>query len=437
MITTGGRQFRDWTADYRLFSKERFDFSSLFDVARRETLKRLTAATPFVVAMDDSLLRKTGQKVNGVKCLRDPLSPPFHTNLVYGQRVLQLSAAMMSGPAWTRARMIPIDFKHTPAPRKPRADASGDKLKEYKIASKEMNLAKKGADRLKILRENIDQDAGEDRPLWTVVDGRFTNATVLKKLPDRTVLIGRIRKDTKLYHPPEPSQSAAAGRKALYGERAPTPEALEHNESLPWQTQQIFMAGEFREINYKTLSPLRWRKAGGKKELRLIVVGPLPYKARQAGGRLRKRRPAYLICTDPNISIEKALQAYAWRWDIEVNFRDEKTLLGTGQAQVRKETSVEGVPQLLVGAYSLLLVAACQTFGAEGIPQSLPSPKWRRKEKGKRPSTLKLINHLRAELWGKAMGIDNFSSFTSKAHADQNPNFCQTHPGSAVLYATK
>lgn len=24
-----------------------------------------------------------------------------------------------------------------------------------------------------------------------------------------------------------------------------------------------------------------------------------------------------------------------WRWGIEVNFRDEKTLLGTGEAQVR------------------------------------------------------------------------------------------------------
>lgn len=44
------------------------------------------------------------------------------------------------------------------------------------------------------------------------------------------------------------------------------------------------------------------------------------------------RQPAFLVCTDPQMTLEDLLQDYLWRWDIEVNFRDEKTIMGVGQA---------------------------------------------------------------------------------------------------------
>lgn len=69
------------------------------------------------------------------------------------------------------------------------------------------------------------------------------------------------------------------------------------------------------------------------------------------------------------------LQAYVWRWDIEVNFRDKKTFLGAGQAQVRRENSVENVPALAVAAYAMLLTSATEAYGPTGQPDTLPSPK--------------------------------------------------------------
>ena len=41
-------------------------------------------------------------------------------------------------------------------------------------------------------------------------------------------------------------------------------------------------------------------------------------------------------CFDPNASIQELLQAYVWRRDIEVNFRDEKILLGIGRLRCDK-----------------------------------------------------------------------------------------------------
>src|SRR5690606_39381066 len=66
------------------------------------------------------------------------------------------------------------------------------------------------------------------------VDGSYTNSTVLKNLPDRVTLIGRVRKDCKLYEPAQPTKAQLKGRKKVYGERIPTPEqrSEEHTSEL-------------------------------------------------------------------------------------------------------------------------------------------------------------------------------------------------------------
>ena len=242
---------------------------------------------------------------------------------------------------------------------------------------------------------------------WSVVDGGYTNGTFFKHLPERTSAVGRIRADAKLYHLPEPTEGKP-GRNRVYGERAPTPEELRQDASIPWQEVEAFAAGKKHHFKIKTLAPLRWRPAGKNHDLRLIVIAPLGYRLTKHS-RVLYRKPAYLICTDPNASIQELLQAYIWRWDIEVNFRDEKTLLGVGQAQVRHERSVENVPAFAVAAYAMLLTAAIQAFGQTGKPDSLPSPKWRRK-KCLRASTQFLIQTLRHEVWAQAIRFSSFAS---------------------------
>ena len=57
------------------------------------------------------------------------------------------------------------------------------------------------------------------------------------------------------------------------------------------------------------------------------------------------------------------MQAYFDRWEIEVNHRDEKSILGVGQAQVWSKWSVARLPALRVASYSLLLLSALQAYG--------------------------------------------------------------------------
>ena len=427
VIGTSGRLFCDWSADYRMYSDQRVDPTKLFAPVRRTLIAGLDDAAPLVAALDDTRLHKSGRKTHGVKYTRDPMGPPFHVNFIKAQRFVQISAACPADNGM--ARMIPIDFVHAPTPQKPRRNADEPTRARFRQAQREMALPKVGADRLLALRNSMDEDGQRDRPLWSVVDGGYTNRTFIKHLPTRTTAVGRIRADAKLYHLPEATEGKP-GRNRVYGERAPTPEELRQDPSAPWQKVKAFAAGKTHTFKIKTMGPLRWRPAGREHDLQLIVIAPLGYRLTKQS-KILYRKPAYLICTDPDADIHQVLQAYVWRWDIEVNFRDEKTLLGVGQAQVRHENSVENVPALAVAAYAMLLAAATKAYGPNAQPNTLPAPKWRRKRR-LRASTQSLIQHLRHEVWAEALRFSSFVSQTPRhtKHEKLDPNL-QT----ALFYA--
>ena len=183
LLRAQNRHHLDWSADYRFYSQDRFDEEALFGQVRTELQQQLRQDQPLVVAMDDSLLRKTGTKIHGVRYLRDPLSPPFQVNLVRGLRVLQISAALPQGAG--KARMIPIDFQHAVLPAKPRKHADPQLWQDYQALRAKTNINVLGFQRISHLRQQLDQTAPQRR-LVVSVDGRFTNRTFLKQIPERT-----------------------------------------------------------------------------------------------------------------------------------------------------------------------------------------------------------------------------------------------------------
>ena len=147
------------------------------------------------------------------------------------------------------------------------------------------------------------------------------------------------------------------------------------------------------------------------------------------------RQPADLLCTDPRVPVQQVVQEYLWRWDIEVNFREEKTLLGVGQAQVRTPGAVAAVPALAVGAYALLLLAALQTYGVDGQPDAVPLPQWRRRHPPARATSARLINQLRYELWAHALRPESLRGFVNQAAPDLKPEKLTPHLASALFHA--
>jgi hypothetical protein len=422
LLSTCGSQFADWSAAYRLFAHDRFRNDRLFAGIRSAFLEQLPATAPLCISVDDSLLPKTGRHIAGVAWQRDPQGPPFQTNFVRAQRVLQFSA-LLPLPGSSAVRAIPVDFLHAPtAPKLPKK-ASPQQIQDHKTLAASLNLSARAVQQLKTLQS----DFASRQPIL-LSDARFTTQRFLKELPQQCTLIGRLRKDAKLFYPPSVTEQPARGRRRCYGQRCPTPEQIRCDEQIAWQQIRVHAAGADHDCRIKTVEGVLWAPAGSQRLLRLIIIAPLAYRPRQ-GARLLYRNPAFLICTDPKLPLDKVVQYYFWRWDIEVNFRDEKSLLGVGQAQVRKAQSCQSLPALQVAAYALLLLAAARTNPGE----LLPPPKWRARRKPERVSTQRLLQNLRFEVWGRGLGLSHFSGFSPPATSTQTPEKLLQALPSAIL----
>ena len=162
-LCTAGRQFSDWSADYRLFSHGRWSSDALFGAVRQDLLQGLAQEAPLVTALDDSYLKKTGAKIPGVKYVRDPMSPPFRPNFIRGQRFCQLSALLPNEGEPGPARGIPLQYHPVPPVAKPKPTAPAAVWKEYRRGLKEQSLPQHGAFLITQLRRQMDEE-GSSQP---------------------------------------------------------------------------------------------------------------------------------------------------------------------------------------------------------------------------------------------------------------------------------
>ena len=407
ILWTTGREQCSWAADYFLHSRAQWDPQALFAPLLKEGLTwcrgRLVA-----VAVDDTRLRKSGRRIAQAAYGRDPLSPPFHVNLMFGLRFMQAALLL---PLYRRgqgaARAIPIRFEALPTAKKPGRRAGAEAWAHYEEERQWYNLSQRFGLTMAHLRAALDGAGGQDQILAIAGDGSFCNRTVLAAIPERTILIARIRKDAKL------CLAAPPGGRRRYGADKFTPEQVRGDERRPWQTTRLCYGGRRRKLRYKQVSPLLWQSGGRTRPLRLLVIAPTPYRNRKRG-RWYYRQPAYLLCTDLTTSATQLLQIYLDRWQIEVNHREEKDTLGVGQAQLWHARAVPKQPALVVAAYSALLLAALKAFGPTRTTAYAALPRWRRN--AKRPSCLDLITLLRKEATHHAPALENLGILPTAAH---------------------
>lgn len=432
MLTSCGQQFVDWSAAYRLFAKDRVNLDELWRPIVETAQELLPEGMPFFAAIDDTLVGKSGRKIAGASWRRDPLGPHFTTNFVWSQRFLQVACVIPESELACRARAIPMEFPHAPTPKRPSKHATEAQWAEYRAKQADSRISVVGRQRLQALRRKLDSnEASSKRLLVTAVDGSFTNNTVFRGIPDRTVIIGRIRKDARLFEPAYASKTTGRGRPRVYGNSLPTPEQMRQDESIHWQQVEAYAAGKLHCFDVKVVGPVRWKGAGNR-DLTLMIVRPLAYRLSK-GKRMLYRDPAYLVCNSNELDLKTLLQAYVWRWEVELSFRDQKTLLGLGEAQVHNENSVARVPEFVSALYSYLHLAAIRA----GIrSDAVPTPKWQNKGADKRATTSQVISLLRAELWGKALGL-NKSGFVAQNLTLQSAQKTLSHPASAVIYAQR
>jgi hypothetical protein len=384
---------KDWSADYKVFSRSPWEAQALFEPILKHAIQEQKLER-IVLSVDDTRVWRNGKHVPQTQWHRDPMGPAFQTNLRWGHRFLQASLVLplYQQDGQSSSRAIPVRFELAPVIKKPGQKAGADQFQEYLRQKKQTNLSVQFVTMTKALREHLNQRGHAGKRMVVVGDGSFCNRTVLAQdwEQQNVSLVARCRKDIVL------CKRAPGKGPRFYGKTKFSPQMVRQRHSLAkWQNSEIFHGGCYRQVRYKDLGGIYWQGGAKKRPVRLLVVAPVGYRISK-NARKYYRQPAYLLTTDLTTPAVVLLQDYFDRWGIEVNHRDEKEILGVGEAQVWNEHSVSKVPALLVAMYSWLLLAGLHCYGPQRTEVYAPLPKWRRG--AKRPSCLDLVTLLRKQL---------------------------------------
>jgi len=312
IIWTNGGQGRSWSAEYFLHSRCRWDpqklFAPILEGALEFCPQRLVG-----IAIDDTRLRKTGRSIPQAFYQRNPLSPPFHLNLILGLRFLQASLLVpLHREVNVGTRALPIRFQEVSRVKRPGKKATPEMQQQYRQAAKELNLSRRFVSMAHQLRQQFDEAGFAHKILVFAGDGSFCNRTCFRDRPERSILLVRARKDARLCFP------APDGSRRFYAIEKFTPEQVRQDETRAWKTTKIFYGGKRRKVRYKTVEHVYWQGGAGQLPLRLMVIAPTPYR-KSKSKRLYYRQPAYLLTTDLKSSVKQLLQIYFDRWQIGVS----------------------------------------------------------------------------------------------------------------------
>ena len=407
-IVALGRDDEDWSADYKLFSRAPWQAEGLFDCAVAAALPHVSKDW-IVLAYDDTRLKKSGKKIAGAQYFIDPCAPckAFHPNLMYGLRFLQCSILIPLHDTPERsARAVPISFEHAPCAKKPGKKAGEQDWAFYKKDKVQKNLSTQFVSSLSRQRERMDEAGAYERLIIATVDGSFCNKNCLVHIPERTVILGRTRKDAKLCFAEPP------GSRRKYSLDKFTPESVLNDHTLAFKTVSVVFGGAVRELKYKQVENVLWQGGAKTRRLTLLVLAPTPYRVSPNGPK-NYRDPAFLLCTCVGLDAQRLVQAYLDRWQIECNHKDEKDILGVGQAQVWSVNAIPRQPAFAVAAYSILLLATLTAFGPGRTNHFPPLPIWRKNQR--RPSLKDMLAILRAEF------NDPNSAITRRLKQNKNP----------------
>ena len=409
IIAACGLDQKDWSADYRVFSRSPWQQQRLFDVPIAAGLEYFAGRDHISVAGDFTHVAKTGKHIPNVHCMRDPMSPAFHPNLIYGLRFIQYTMLL---PLYGNSddgddgdgvppRSIPVCFNELPALKKPGSKASAEEKSEYKALQRKRLTNRKALEDLCRLRGYFDAAGAADKDLLTALDGSFFNRVFFGAKLDRIEIVARGRKDAALCFAAKP------GSRRFYSIETFTPESVRTDEDRPWKTAGCFHGGAWRDIRYKEITGVFWRSGAKRRPLRLIVLASIPYR-NSPNGKTNYRQPAYLFTTDLKRPVEAIIQCYLDRWQIEVNHREEKSNFGVGDAQVRNPNSVPRQPAFVVAIYAMMLLAAQKAYGSGRADAYVPLPKWRKG--ARRPSCQDIVSQLRREMDAQPGKLKDFAT---------------------------
>ncbi|MDQ7034107.1 MAG: transposase [Anaerolineae bacterium] len=243
----------DWSAWYRLFSEQRFDYDAGSEILFEQSLLHVAEDELYVTVGDGTQTPRSGRKMEGSGWLRNMRTPAFMIGIHAAQRWFNGAWLMPAENGYSRA----LPLRWMPAFTEKSEPQEHAPMKEWEAA----------VEFLTWLREQFAKHGRNKQNILMVADGGYDTINLWKYLPDGVILMARSAKNRVLHYlPPE---DAHANRK--YGERAPAPQDIWRNRKTKWRKLKLDVRGKTRRLQYHIMGPVL-RKGVSERPLFLIVV---------------------------------------------------------------------------------------------------------------------------------------------------------------------
>ncbi len=273
-------------------------------------LRQLPTGDRILVALDDTPTKRYGPKVQGAGIHHNPTPGPADAKFCYGHIWVTL-ALVMRHPLWNTIALplrALLYIRQKDIPKLP---------KKWKwLFQTKLELA------VRLLEWVAPLVFAAGKRLWIVADGFYAKRPLLKfSRLTGVVFISRLRKDAALQSlPPKPKKGKrrGPGQPRKYGKKRISL-AKRAGQPRGWQTIECFQYGKTVVKKYKTFLAT-YQPAYGT--IRVVIV-------QEEGG------PEFFFSTDPEVSVQDILEAFADRASLEQVFHDVKEVWGAGQQQLR------------------------------------------------------------------------------------------------------
>jgi DDE superfamily endonuclease len=347
----------DWhhSRGHRFFSRARWSPDRVGLVLLDVIVARLIdPGAPLLIAIDDSLLRRSGPRVWGTAWHHEstgkaPRRVAWGNNWVVAAIVVRL-------PFLARPAALPVLF---------RLQAKREDSKHELAAQLIALIARRYPDR------RVD----------VVADGHYTGPTLVCQA--NVTLIARLRANAAL-HGLMPPRTGKRGRPRAMGARLPSLAQIASDPATQWQTVQVQRYRQTATVQIHRLSCLWYRSHRDRPMTMLLVRDPSgkePYELA-------------LISTDLETSSVELVERFACRWSIEVAFEDAKQLVGVGEARNRTELAVKRTVPFGLLCMSLTIVwYALEGHSPTDVAEHRARAPWYRTKTN--PSTADMLAKLR------------------------------------------
>lgn len=305
-MLVGAGLSRSWPHDraHRFFSGGCWSADRVGLTAARLIVSMLVPVdAPIVVAVDDSLFKRSGRKVYGACWQHDGSSPAARRRSVGFGNGWVVLAVIVWLPFVTRPVALPVLARLW----RPRTGPTQVQLAVDLVA--------------------LVTTAVPGRVVHVLGDAGY-RGPALRRLPAGVEWTCRLQRNAVLHQLPGP-RVRKPGRPKLKGERIGTPAELA--AAAAWTPAQVSCYGRTDTVHLGERVCL-WYGVLHARPVRVVLVRD----AASSGG-----YDLALVTTDLHTTADQLISRYAARWAIEVAFYDAKQTLGVGQARNRTQAAVE------------------------------------------------------------------------------------------------